>query len=82
MFLKIIKVLIFKLSILSLLWSCSSNDETPVNNPIEIDFVKTFGGSNNESAKSITKTSDGGYAILGYTQSLDGDVINLSLIHI
>ena len=76
MFLKIIKVLIFKLFILSLLWSCSSNDETPVNNQIEIDFIKTFGGSNNESAKSITKTSDGGYAILGYTQSMDGDVIN------
>lgn len=76
MFLKIIKVLIFKLFILSLLWSCSSNDETLANNQIEIDFIKTFGGSNNESAKSITKTSDGGYAILGYTQSMDGDVIN------
>ena len=76
MFLEIIKFLIFKLFFLSLLWSCSSNDETPPNNPIEIDFIKTFGGSNNESAKSITKTSDRGYAILGYTQSMDGDVNN------
>jgi len=76
MFLKVIKVLIFKLFILLALWRCSSNDEPPLNNQIDIDFIKTFGGSNNESAKSITKTSDGGYAILGYTQSLDGDVIN------
>ena len=76
MFLKVIKVLIFKLFILLALWRCSSNDEPPLNNHIDIDFIKTFGGSNNESAKSITNTSDGGYAILGYTQSLDGDVIN------
>ncbi|MFH6767607.1 hypothetical protein V8G56_02575 [Gaetbulibacter aquiaggeris] len=76
MFLQNIKVLIFKLFFLSLLWSCSSINETPPNNPIQIEFIKTFGGSNNESAKSITKTSDRGYAILGYTQSMDGDVIN------
>ena len=63
MFLKVIKVLIFKLFILLALWRCSSNDEPPLNNQIDIDFIKTFGGSNNESAKSITKTSDGGYAL-------------------
>lgn len=38
--------------------------------------TKTFGGSKNESAQSVAKTLDGGYAILGYTQSLDGDVEN------
>lgn len=38
--------------------------------------IKTLGGSKNESAQSITKTLDGGYAILGYTQSLDGDIEN------
>lgn len=41
-----------------------------------ISFVKTLGGSLNESAQSVLKTTDGGYAILGYTQSIDGDIIN------
>ena len=39
----------------------------------EIDFVKTFGGSKNEVAKSVVETKDGGYAILGYVQSNDFD---------
>lgn len=61
----------------SLFISCS-NDDTPKNNGdiFEIDFVKTLGGSKNESAQAITKTQDGGYAILGYAQSSDGDVLN------
>ncbi len=58
--------------------SCSNNDdasnETPNRVQKEIDFVKTIGGTKNESAQSITKTSDGGYAILGHAQSADGDV--------
>ncbi|WP_346882409.1 hypothetical protein [uncultured Algibacter sp.] len=49
-------------------------DPNPVTNNIALDFVKTLGGSKNESAQSITKTLDGGYAILGYAQSMDGDV--------
>lgn len=40
----------------------------------EVNSVKTFGGTKNESAKSIVKTSDNGYLILGSTQSIDGDV--------
>lgn len=60
--------------------SCSNNDN-PSDEALnsiskEIDFIKTIGGTKNESAQSITKTSDGGYAILGYVQSTDGDVTN------
>ena len=40
----------------------------------ELDWVKNFGGSGNESAQAIIKTDDGGYAILGYTSSINGDV--------
>lgn len=60
------------------LWNCSNDDglftqtEEPFAN--EIDFTKTYGGSRNDDAKSIINTSDGGYAILGSTQSMDGDV--------
>ncbi len=37
-------------------------------------FVKTLGGSKNEVANSVTATTDGGYAIAGYTQSNDQDI--------
>ncbi len=57
-----------------------SKDENNLQKPIsfipEIEFVKTYGGSKNESAKSVVKTQDGGYAVFGYTQSNDGDIVN------
>jgi hypothetical protein len=70
-------LLIFWALYASLFTSCS-NDVTPKNNGdnFEVDFVKTLGGSKNESAQAITKTQDGGYAILGFAQSIDGDISN------
>lgn len=60
--------------------SCSigSDNSTPKESEIEIDFVSTLGGSKNESAKAVINTTDGGYAILGHVQSMDGDVTNKS----
>lgn len=61
--------------------NCSKNgvdSPSPTDSLAEIVFVKTLGGTKNESAKAITKTSDGGYAILGHTQSMDGDATNKS----
>ena len=60
--------------------NCSkdTNATTVQKSGIAIDYVKTLGGSKNESAQAVTKTTDGGYAILGYTQSRDGDVTNKS----
>jgi hypothetical protein len=60
------------------LQSCTNNDDgnTKIVGSKNIAFVNTFGGSKNESAQAITKTKDGGYAILGYVQSNDGDVLN------
>jgi hypothetical protein len=48
----------------------------PRSNPSEgtLELVQTFGGSKNDVAKSVIATSDGGFAVLGYTQSMDGDV--------
>ena len=40
----------------------------------EVGFSQTIGGSKNEVLKSVIKTADGGYAVLGYTQSNDGDI--------
>jgi len=59
--------------------SDNSDDPPPPGTPIdgflgEVDWVKTFGGSNEDNALSVVETTDGGYAIAGYTQSIDGDV--------
>ncbi len=58
-------------------FECKKDDEVTANNSIQTlvpTFIKTFGGSNNDSAQAIVSTSDGGYAILGFTQSIDGDI--------
>ena len=69
--------ILLSISNFAILQSCSNDDgSTKKTNSKIIEFVKTIGGSKNESAQSITKTQDGGYAILGYTQSNDGDIEN------
>ena len=40
----------------------------------EIDLITTFGGTKNDVGQSIIKTLDGGYAVLGHTQSMDFDI--------
>lgn len=47
--------------------------ENEENSP-KIEFIKTFGGSKNDSFQSIINSTDGGYAILGFTQSNDDDI--------
>ncbi|MCF6279013.1 MAG: hypothetical protein L3J14_01560 [Flavobacteriaceae bacterium] len=51
-----------------------SKSETPIKPTPQLDFVKNFGGTKNERAQSVIKTNDGGYAVLGFTQSIDGDI--------
>ncbi|MFL1010824.1 hypothetical protein [Flavisericum labens] len=59
-------------------FSCSKSNDSETSLPTgnNVNFIKTIGGSKNESAQAITKTDDGGYAILGHTQSMDGDITN------
>ncbi|WP_422090112.1 hypothetical protein [Tenacibaculum ovolyticum] len=57
--------------------SCNNDvDQLPniVKNPT-LDFVKTLGGTKNEVARSVVQTSDNGYVVLGFTQSIDGDIL-------
>ena len=60
--------------------NCSEDNDNSIPNgqEKEIDFITTLGGSKNESAQSVVNTTDGGYAILGHAQSMDGDVLNKS----
>jgi hypothetical protein len=65
---------IYYLALLLLLCNCSTEDSSNNSTQGEITFIKTLGGSNNDSAQSVVATTDGGYAILGFTQSNDGDI--------
>ncbi len=42
--------------------------------PLEVVFTKTYGGSQDDSFQDVIATSDGGFAALGYSQSVDGDI--------
>ena len=73
--------LLFRLFFITFfLVSCSKDkvNSPPQTPKIEVDDIKTLGGSKNESAQAVVNTADGGYAILGYAQSMDGDVTNKS----
>ncbi len=63
------------------LLSCiKDSEESPVDSTStyrylgELDWVKNFGGSGEETAKAVISTTDGGYAILGFSNSIDGDL--------
>jgi hypothetical protein len=45
-----------------------------LNNSGSILWQKTFGGSDNDNGQSIIQTKEGGYAVIGTTQSKDGEV--------
>jgi hypothetical protein len=66
---------------LLILLSCSE-DETEATTPVvqiefnnELQLLKTFGGTQEDDALSVVETLDGNIAVLGFTQSNDGDVI-------
>ncbi|NNJ39109.1 MAG: hypothetical protein HKP23_07695, partial [Flavobacteriaceae bacterium] len=59
--------------------SCNSDDDISLANTTdtfqgEVAWVKSYGGSGDETAQSVIETSDGGYAILGFTNSTDGEL--------
>ena len=39
-----------------------------------IEWQKTYGGTDNDEAEKIIQTNDGGYIIVGWTYSNNGDV--------
>ena len=73
---------LFLFFIVVLFFSCGKEDDNsgvPASETAflgEVDWIKTFGGSGEETAQAIISTTDGGYAVLGFTNSTDGDVQN------
>jgi hypothetical protein len=66
--------------ILAFLCNCSKKDVFEIPKITKVDtnvyFIETIGGSKNEAFNAVTKTTDGGYIVAGYTQSNDGDIIS------
>ncbi len=68
-------ILSLSLLILFTFYCCESNDDaSSLINNVNVDFIGTYGGSLNDSGQSVISTNDGGYAVLGYSQSMDGDI--------
>ena len=64
-----------------LLCACTADDSFTIKGNDEVPdtftalvWTRSFGGSGDESPRSIINTNDGGYAILGLTNSTDGDL--------
>lgn len=61
------------------LYSCSNDDsqsqpDAQVSFNNELEIVKTYGGTEEDDALSVVETADGNIAVLGFTQSINGDV--------
>ncbi len=50
------------------------NTETVVSFLGELEFIRTYGGSGEDTPQAIIGTSDGGFAVLGFSNSIDGDL--------
>ena len=50
------------------------NNQTVSNFLGEVEYVKNYGGSGEDTAQAIIATTDGGYAVFGFSNSTDGDI--------
>lgn len=62
---------------LLLIFSCEKQD-VPFDSELNSQLVLTLGGSRNDVAQSVIATNDGGFAVLGYTQSNNGNILDKS----
>ena len=47
-----------------------------LNSNADIEWEKTYGGTKTDEAQSIQQTTDGGYIVAGYSNSVNGNVTN------
>ena len=65
---------LLSLLLVILIFSCEKQD-LPIEDVLQLpDSITAYGGALNDVAQSVVATSDGGFAVLGYTQSNDGDI--------
>ena len=63
----------------ALLFSCSKDRDDLTQESLtqfqgQVEWIKNFGGSGDDTAQAIVATADGGYAVLGFSNSIDGDL--------
>ena len=77
--------LTYLLTIVFVMFSCSSDDVSGGSLPEdtgfigEVDWIRNFGGSGSDKAQAVIPTSDGGIAVLGYSNSTDGQLTSKNL---
>ena len=62
---------------ISTLTSCSKADwqkDKTVHNNYQFERLQLFGGSQEDTAHAVIATNDAGFAVLGNTKSIDGDI--------
>lgn len=69
---------IFFLSCIDDSYTIEGVDAIPINFS-NIDFIKNFGGSGDDTPRSIIETRDGGFAVFGFTNSTDHDLSSKNL---
>lgn len=74
---------IFYILAVALLFSCSKDRDDLIPESLtqfqgQVEWTKNFGGSGDDTAQAIVTTSDGGYAVLGFSNSIDGDLTDKS----
>ena len=55
---------------------CVKSELSNENKNYELNYIKSFGGSNDDEAKDIINTSDGGFMVIGSSTSNDGLIQN------
>lgn len=75
------KRIIWVLFVLLMFSACQDDDIYNINGEIddtfflgEVAWIKSYGGTGDDTARDVIVTSDGGYAILGFSNSTDGDL--------
>ncbi len=62
-------------ALLSVMYSCATDDgEAVLSFTGQISGQSLFGGSGEDTAREVISTLDGGFAVLGFSNSVDGDL--------
>lgn len=78
-------IVLFTMGLLILPACSKDNEEVTVGNENqgsflgELDFIKSYGGSGEDTPQAIIATTDGGFAVLGFSNSTDGDLASKEL---
>ena len=62
--------------IVTFFFGCVKSELSIENKHYELNYIKSFGGSNDDEANDIINTSDGGFMVIGSSTSSDGLIQN------